>query len=79
MTANGERFNAYDLTAAHPSLPFGSKLVITNQRNGKSIKVRINDRGPYYGGRGLDLSYLAFRSIDNPSKGEVSICYSVVA
>ena len=73
-TANGERFNAYGLTAAHPSLPLGSKLKVTNQRNGRSVTVRINDRGPYAGGRILDLSYGAFAAIASPSQGVASVC-----
>jgi rare lipoprotein A len=56
LTANGERFNQNDLTAAHPSLPFGTKIRVTNQYNGRSVVVRVNDRGPYAGGRIIDLS-----------------------
>ncbi|RJQ60825.1 MAG: septal ring lytic transglycosylase RlpA family protein [Stygiobacter sp.] len=56
ITANGEIYNQMALTAAHKSLPFGTLLQITNLRNGKSIIVRINDRGPYIDGRDLDLS-----------------------
>ena len=55
-TANGERYNMYELTAAHRSLPFGTKVRVTNRKNGKSVVVRINDRGPYVGGRVIDLS-----------------------
>ena len=55
-TANGERFNMNELTAAHRSLPFGTKVRVTNQKNGKSVVVRINDRGPFAGGRIIDLS-----------------------
>ncbi|MFM2431298.1 MAG: hypothetical protein RLZZ511_2511 [Cyanobacteriota bacterium] len=56
LTANGERFNQNALTAAHPSLPFGTKVRVTNQYNGRSVVVRINDRGPYAGDRIIDLS-----------------------
>ncbi|MEJ5351898.1 MAG: septal ring lytic transglycosylase RlpA family protein [Melioribacteraceae bacterium] len=56
MTANGEIYNQMALTAAHKELPFGTYLRITNLRNGKSVIVRINDRGPYIEGRDLDLS-----------------------
>ena len=56
QTANGERYNMYELTAAHRSLPFGTKVRVTNRQNGKSVVVRINDRGPYVGGRVIDLS-----------------------
>src|SRR5687767_714082 len=50
-TANGERFNMHGLTAAHRSLPFGTKVRVTNRKNGKSVVVRINDRGPFVGKR----------------------------
>ncbi len=56
LTANGERFNQNALTAAHPSLPFGTRIRVTNQNNGRSVVVRVNDRGPYAGGRIIDLS-----------------------
>lgn len=77
LTANGERFNAYGLTAAHRTLPLGSKIRVTNQNNGKSLTVRVNDRGPYSGAI-LDLSYGAFASIANPSNGRASICWQRV-
>lgn len=75
-TANGERFNAYSKTVAHRWLPFGTKLRVTNQRNGRSVIVRVNDRGPYVGGRSLDLSYGAFKSIASPSQGVANVCYT---
>ena len=62
-TANGERFDAESLTAAHPSLPFGSLVRIVNARNGKFEVVRINDRGPYQEGREIDVSYRVARKI----------------
>ena len=62
-TANGERFNAESLTAAHPNLPFGSWVRIVNVRNGKFEVVRINDRGPYQEGREIDVSYRVARNI----------------
>ena len=77
-TANGEYFSAYERTVAHRWLPFGTRLRVTNQRNGASVVVRVNDRGPYYTDRILDLSYGAFNQIANPSRGEVKICYSVI-
>lgn len=55
-TASGERFNSSDFTAAHRTLPFGARLKLVNLANGRSIVVRINDRGPFVRGRGLDLS-----------------------
>jgi rare lipoprotein A len=62
-TANGERFNPEGLTAAHPSLPFGSWVRIVNTRNGRFEVVRINDRGPYQEGREIDVSYRVARKI----------------
>lgn len=62
-TANGERFDSYDLTAAHKTLPFNTLVRVTNLENGKSTIVRINDRGPYAGGRIIDLSYAAKQEI----------------
>lgn len=55
-TANGESFNPSGLTAAHRSLPFGTRVRVTNLANGRSVVVRINDRGPFIGGRVIDLS-----------------------
>jgi rare lipoprotein A len=60
-TASGERFNQNALTAAHRSLPFGTKVKVTNAHNGRSVIVRINDRGPFHGGRIIDLSKAAAR------------------
>ncbi|MGZ5270054.1 MAG: septal ring lytic transglycosylase RlpA family protein [Ramlibacter sp.] len=62
-TANGERFDMNDFTAAHPSLPFGTRVLVRNPHNGRSVVVRINDRGPYSGGRIIDLSFAAARSL----------------
>ena len=76
-TANGERFNGHGITTAHPSLPFGSRLLVFNPATGKSVTVRVNDRGPYAHGRGLDLSYGAFLRIANPSQGVAKVCYSL--
>ena len=59
MTANGERYDMYAMTAAHKTLPFGSRLKVVNPQNGKSVLVRINDRGPYIPWRILDLSFAA--------------------
>lgn len=77
-TANGERFNAYGNTTAHKTLPFGTKLRVTNQSNGKSVIVRVNDRGPFIAGRSLDLSYGAFSSIAHPGQGVANVCYTRV-
>lgn len=62
-TANGETFNMYKLTAAHKKLPFGTKVKVTNLQNGKSVIVRINDRGPFVKGRIIDLSKKAAQQI----------------
>lgn len=62
-TANGEVYNQNRLTAAHKSLPFGTKVRVTNTRNGRSVVVRINDRGPFIGGRIIDLSAAAARRV----------------
>ncbi len=62
-TASGEKFNMHGLTAAHRTLTFGSKVKVTNQRNGKSTVVCINDRGPHVKGRVIDLSKAAAKEI----------------
>ncbi len=63
ITANGERFNPNGLTAAHKTLPFGTRVRVTNLRNGRKVTVRINDRGPFIKGRIIDLAYGAARKI----------------
>ena len=72
-TANGEIFNQNSLTAAHRSLPFGTRVKVTNLDNGKSVVVRINNRGPYSNGRIIDLSKAAFAKIANTSKGVTKV------
>jgi rare lipoprotein A len=62
-TANGERFNPMGLTAAHRSLPFGTRVKVTNLKTGRSVVVRINDRGPFIRNRVIDLSYGAARAV----------------
>ncbi len=62
-TANGERAHPGGLTAAHKSLPFGTKVRVTNKKNGRSVVVRINDRGPFVRGRVIDLTPAGARSI----------------
>jgi len=62
-TADGERMQPGTLTAAHPSLPFGTEVRVTNTRNGRSVVVRINDRGPFVRGRIIDLSPAAAQAI----------------
>ena len=71
ITATGETFNQHALTAAHPSLPFGTYLEVRNQINGKTVVVRVNDRGPYIGDRSLDLSYAAAQCLESEQAGVV--------
>jgi len=68
-TASGEPFHMYDLTAAHPTLPLGSWVRVTNLSNGRKISVRINDRGPIIPGRIIDLSYSAAQALAFRGKG----------
>jgi peptidoglycan lytic transglycosylase len=68
-TASGERFDPYKLTCAHRTLPLGTRLRVTNLQNGRSIMVRINDRGPYVRPRELDLSYGAARALGMVGRG----------
>lgn len=72
-TASGETFDANDLTAAHPTLPLGTKAVVTNLKTGKSVTVRINDRGPYAKGRKIDLSRAAAQQIGMEEKGVAKV------
>src|SRR5262245_53239476 len=74
QTASGEQMNPAALTAAHRTLPFGTKLKVTNQRNGKSVIVRINDRGPFIKGRVIDLSKAAAHKLGFVSAGVANIC-----
>jgi rare lipoprotein A len=69
LTANGERYNPGGLTAAHRTLPFGTRVRVTSPRTGRSVVVRINDRGPFIGGRIIDLSTGAARAIGLTSTG----------
>ena len=68
-TAAGEKFDQKKLTAAHPALPLGTKATVTNLENGRSVDVRINDRGPYVKGRDIDLSPSAAKELDITKKG----------
>jgi len=77
-TANGERFNMHAMTAAHKTLRFGTKVRVTNARNGKSVTVRINDRGPFIRGRTIDLSRAAARKIGIISRGHGRVKLEVV-
>lgn len=73
QTANGERFNPNGLTAAHRSLPFGARVRVTNTANGRSVVVRINDRGPFIGGRVIDLARGSARAIGMSGVSYVSL------
>lgn len=77
QTANGERYNHMGISAAHKSLPFGTRVVVRNQRTGHSITVRINDRGPYVAGRIIDLSTGAKKALG--MDGLAPVCLEVVS
>ncbi|WP_232456322.1 septal ring lytic transglycosylase RlpA family protein [Burkholderia ubonensis] len=72
-TASGERFDMHALTAAHRTLPLGSRVLVTNLATGKSVMVRINDRGPFVEGRMIDLSFAAAVAIDLPRTGTARV------
>ena len=72
-TASGELFNQKAMTAAHKRLPFGTKVKVTNVDNGKSVVVRVNDRGPFVSGRIIDLSKSAFERIGNTRHGVIEV------
>jgi rare lipoprotein A len=78
-TASGERFNQNGLTAAHKTLPLGTKVRVTNLRNGESVNVKINDRGPFHKGRVLDLSKGAAREIGMLGAGTAKVKVEVIA
>jgi len=73
MTSNREIYNMYDMTAAHPSLPFGTRVLVTNLDNGRTAEVRINDRGPFAKDRIIDLSYAAARMLDMVGPGTAPV------
>ncbi len=77
-TASGEKYDKHELTAAHKSLPFGTKVKVTNIRNGKSVVVEINDRGPYAKSRVLDLSQAAFSEIGHTNTGVMKVEYEII-
>ena len=78
-TANGERFDMHALTAAHRTLPFGTRVKVTNLDNGRSVVVRINDRGPYVKGRVIDLSKAAARELRFLDRGTTRVRLEVVS
>ena len=77
-TASGEKFSNSKLTAAHRTLPFGTKVKVTNLRNDQSVVVVINDRGPFTASRALDLSKAAFDEIGNLDRGTMPIEYEIL-
>ena len=77
-TANGERYNQNALTAAHKTLPFGTKVRVTNESNGKSVVVRINDRGPFVGKRVIDLSRAAANAVGMVQRGVARVKVEVL-
>lgn len=77
-TASGEKFNTLEMTAAHPTLPFGTKLRVTDVGSGKSVTVRVNDRGPYVHGRVVDVSYSAANALGMVGKGVANVKLDVV-
>ena len=72
-TSSREIYNMYDMTAAHRSLPFGTYVMVTNLNNGRSVKVKINDRGPFVEGRIIDLSYAAAQVLDAVGPGIIPV------
>ena len=77
-TASGEKFDTHELTAAHPTLPFGTKLRVTNVSSGQSVTVRVNDRGPFVRGRVVDVSYAAAETLGMVGDGIAKVKLDVV-
>jgi rare lipoprotein A len=78
QTASGEKFDTHDLTAAHPTLPFGTRVRVTNVATGHSVTVRINDRGPYVPGRVVDVSHSAAEALGMVGSGIAQVKLDVV-
>ncbi|MDR2784187.1 MAG: septal ring lytic transglycosylase RlpA family protein [Treponema sp.] len=78
-TASGEVFNSNDYTAAHPELPFGTLLTITNKNNNKKVTVRVNDRGPFISNRNIDLSKAAAEQLDMIASGSAPVSIDIAA
>ena len=72
-TSSGEVYDQYDLTAAHPTLPLGTRVMVTNLENGKAVEVRINDRGPFHADRLIDLSYAAAYRLGYVNAGSAKV------
>jgi len=77
-TASGETFKQSNNTAAHKKLPFGTRVKVTNTKNGRSVVVKINDRGPFAKGRIIDLSKSAFQKIGNTKSGVINVKIEVI-
>jgi rare lipoprotein A len=73
LTASGQRFDMYQLTAAHRTLPLGTRVRVTNLRNGRAVVVTITDRGPFLDGRVIDLSYAAAKRIGMTDPGTAPV------
>jgi rare lipoprotein A (peptidoglycan hydrolase) len=78
QTASGETYNMYEMTAAHPDLPLGTRVKVTNLRNSKAVIVRVNDRGPLVPGRIIDLSYGAAKQLGFGEKGVQRVRLDIV-
>lgn len=72
-TASGEIYDMYQLTAAHPTLPMDTRVLVTNLKNGRTVEVRINDRGPHVAGRIIDLSFAAAQKLDATATGTIPV------
>lgn len=78
MTASGQRFDWHKMTCAHRTLPFGTRLRVTNVRNGRSVVVVVNDRGPFVRGRILDLSLAAARELGMIERGSAKVAWEII-
>jgi rare lipoprotein A len=78
QTASGEKFDPHELTAASPTLPFGTRLRVTNVANGRTVVVRINDRGPFVRGRAVDVSYSAAETLGMVGRGTAKVKLDIV-
>lgn len=78
-TASGEIFDKFKLTAAHKTLPFGTRIKVTNMKNGKSTTVTINDRGPYTKNRVIDLSFGAAKKLDMIKSGTTKVSIEIIS
>jgi rare lipoprotein A len=77
-TSSGEIYDQYDMTAAHQTLPLGTRVAVTNLLNGREVEVRVNDRGPFVKGRSIDLSYAAARSLGAIGPGTIPVRIEVL-